>query len=79
MFPCSGHSVLFCFLFLSILRVKMHVITAMVTPKVRKRPPTAVGMAITKTSVPVSLTGAVVSVPLTTIVVLTLGTSDLCS
>ena len=35
-----------------------------------------IGIAITKTSVPVSLTGAVVSVPFTTIVVLTLGTSE---
>ena len=41
----------------------MHVITAMATPKMRKKPPTAVGMAATRTSVPVSLTGAVVSVP----------------
>ena len=76
MFPCSGHSVLLCFLFLSILRVKMHMITAMVTPKMRKRPPTAVGMAITKTSIPVFLTGAVVSVPFTAIVMLTLGASQ---
>ena len=54
----------------------MHVITAMATPKMRKKPPTAVGMAATRTSVPVSLTGAVVSVPFTAMAVLTLRTSE---
>ena len=53
----------------------MHVITAMVTPMTRKRPPTAVGMATRRTVVPVSLTAVVESVPFTVTVVLTLGTS----
>ena len=46
----------------------------MATPKMKKRPPTAAGMATRRTVVP--LTVGVVSVPFTTTVVLTLGTSE---
>ena len=52
--------------------------TAMITPKMRKRPPTAVGMATRRTRrVPVSLTVGVVSVPFIVTIVLTLGTSEM--
>ena len=50
-------------------------ITAMITPKMRKRPPTAVGMATRRVRrVPVPLTAVVVSVPL---VMKTLGISEM--
>ena len=74
MLPCSERSELFftfCFLLLSILH---EMITAMITPKMRKRPPTAVGMATRRTVVPVSLTVGVVSA---VTVMLMLGTSEL--
>ena len=51
-------------------------ITAMITPKIRKRPPTAVGNATRRMVVPVSLTAVLESVPFTVTVVLTLGTSE---
>ena len=74
MLPFSGHCAFLCFLFLSILHEMMHVITAIVTPKMRKRPPTAVGMVTRRTVVPGSLTVGVVSV---VTVMLMLGTSEL--
>ena len=57
----------------------------MITPKMRQRPPTAVGMATRRTVVPVSLTAGVVSVPftpkvpftVTVVVTLALGTSEM--
>ena len=49
-------------------------ITAMATPKMKKRPPTAAGMATRRTVV--ALTVGVVSVPFTTTVVVILGTSE---